>query len=400
MIVEIFLALLLGIVAGTITGLFPGIHINLVALMLFAVSGILLQFTSPIVLGVFIVAMAISHSFLDFIPSIFLGAPEESTALSILPGHRLLLKGRGYEAVRLTAIGSFIGIILTIILTPLFIFIIPPIYGYSSSFVPLILIAASGFLIWKEEGIDKKLIALFVFIVSGILGVFTLDFSMIKEPLFPLLTGLFGMSILFVSLKEKKRIPKQNLDCEPLNKKDFATAIKSSIVSAPLCSFLPGLGASQAAVLGSSFSKIEERGFLLLLGIIGTLVTGLNFVSLYIIQKGRSGASVIIGKLLELNIYSLWLLIAAMLVSGSIALILSLCFSKAFSEKISGINYGALNLGVILLLVALSIIISGPYSLIILVTSTALGIFANETGIKKMHLMGCLMLPVIFYLIL
>jgi len=398
MIIEILIALLLGILAGTFTGLFPGIHINLVALMIFTYSGFLMKWAEPIVLAVFIVSMAITHIFLDFIPSIFLGAPEESTALSVLPGHALLLKGRGYEAVRLTAIGCFIGLFLMLVLTPLFVVALPGIYDSSQKFIPLILIAASGILIWKEEK-GKRMFAIFVFILSGILGVFTLDFSMIKEPLFPLLTGLFGISILMTSLKARSSIPKQTLDCEKLDKKDVSKAIKSSIISAPLCSFLPGLGASQAAVLGSSFSAIGERTFLLLLGIIGTLVAGLNFASLYVIGKGRSGASVIIGKLMELNITSLMLLISAMVVSGSIALILSLYFAKVFSRRMGNMNYRLLNVFIIILLVFMSLMFSGPYSLIILATSTALGVYANEVGIKKMHLMGCLIIPVIFYLL-
>lgn len=93
MLIEVLLALLLGVTAGTITGLFPGIHINLVALMLFIYSSWLLGFTTPIILAVFIVAMSITHVFLDFIPSIFLGAPEEATALSVLRAIQCSWKG-------------------------------------------------------------------------------------------------------------------------------------------------------------------------------------------------------------------------------------------------------------------------------------------------------------------
>ncbi|MBU2523183.1 MAG: hypothetical protein KKE23_02740, partial [Nanoarchaeota archaeon] len=62
MLLEIFIAMAGGILCGVFTGLFPGIHINLVALMVFTASGFLLQFTPPIVLAVFIVAMAVCHS--------------------------------------------------------------------------------------------------------------------------------------------------------------------------------------------------------------------------------------------------------------------------------------------------------------------------------------------------
>lgn len=400
MLIEILLALLLGVAAGTFTGLTPGIHINLVALMLFIYSGTLLQLTSPIVLAVFIVSMSITHTFLDFIPSIFLGAPEESTALSVLPGHSLLLKGRGYEAARLTVTGSYVGLLLIVILTPIFLFALPLIYEPSKKFIPFILIAASSFLIFREEK-GKRIFALFLFLISGILGIFTLNFYMIKEPLFPLLTGLFGTSMLILSIKNRTAVPKQTLDCNKLDKKDVSTAIKSSVISAPLCSFLPGLGASQAAVLGSSFSKkMDERKFLVLLGIIGTLVAGLNFISLYAIGKGRSGTAVIIGKLIELDLNSTILLIAAMIVAGSIAVLLALYFARLFSMHIAKVDYQRLSIVILSFLVILSVVFSGFWSLVVLVTATSLGILASEFGIKKMHLMGCLILPVIFWLLL
>jgi len=92
MILEILIALLLGVCAGTISGLTPGIHVNLISLILISLSSYFLGFTSPIVLGVFIISMAVTHTFLDSIPSIFLGAPDADMALGVLPGHKLLLK--------------------------------------------------------------------------------------------------------------------------------------------------------------------------------------------------------------------------------------------------------------------------------------------------------------------
>ena len=91
MLLSFIIALALGIIAGTITGLTPGIHINLVAVIL--VSASLILPISPIILVVFIVAMSITHTFLDFIPSIFLGAPDDDTVLSVLPGHKVTSSG-------------------------------------------------------------------------------------------------------------------------------------------------------------------------------------------------------------------------------------------------------------------------------------------------------------------
>ena len=109
MFFQLLLSIFIGVGAGVITGLTPGIHINLVSALLVGFSGYLLGITSGVSLAVFIIAMGITHTFLDAIPSIFLGAPDEDMVMGVLPGHKLLLEGKGYEAVKLTVIGSLLS---------------------------------------------------------------------------------------------------------------------------------------------------------------------------------------------------------------------------------------------------------------------------------------------------
>ena len=129
-VLAIFLAFLAGIIAGVITGLLPGLHINLIASSVVVFSTVLLPIFSQIPLVVFIASMTISNIFIAFIPSIFLGAPDEDNFLSVLPGHELLLKGKGHEAVMLISVGGIIGIFLFLLVSPLLLWIIPPIYSY------------------------------------------------------------------------------------------------------------------------------------------------------------------------------------------------------------------------------------------------------------------------------
>jgi putative membrane protein len=114
MLIEIIIALSVGICAGTITGLIPGIHINLIGVLLVSLSASLFTSINPIYLVVFIVSMAIAHTFIDFIPSVFLGCPDTDTELSVLPGHELLKKGFGYEAITLTCYGSLAAVFILI----------------------------------------------------------------------------------------------------------------------------------------------------------------------------------------------------------------------------------------------------------------------------------------------
>lgn len=393
MILPILAALLLGVAAGIVTGLIPGIHINLVALLLFASSAFFLQFTTPIMLAIFVVSMSITHTFVDFLPSIFLGAPDDDTALSVLPGHRLLLKGDGYGAVKLTVIGSFFGLLIAIALSFLFIVGIPLIYPFLIKSIGFLLIAIAGFLIFKE---NKKFFAFFIFVLSGILGVLTLNFTLIQQPLFPLLTGLFGTSLLTMSFIRKVKVPEQKIKPVKVEKKETIKALGASIFSSSLVSFLPGVGAAQAAVISTSFGKISEKGFLILLGAINTIVMVLSFVALYVIEKPRTGSAVIVGKFLSVfTIQNLFLFLAVALVVGSIAVFVTLFMAKVFTRSIMKVNYQKLSLSIIIFLFTLTIILSGPFALLVLATATAIGLLTAIFGIRKMHMMGCLLVPVI-----
>ena len=118
MLIELTLAIVLGLIAGTITGLFPGIHNNLVSVFIISISAFLLTLTSPIILITFIVALAITHTFVDFIPSVYLGAPNDETNLSVLPGHQMLMAGYGHVAIFLSVYGGIISLGLLLILIP------------------------------------------------------------------------------------------------------------------------------------------------------------------------------------------------------------------------------------------------------------------------------------------
>ena len=160
MIIEIIIALIIGIIAGTITGLTPGIHINLIALITISFSETLLKITTPIILAIFITSMAITHTFLDFIPSIFLGAPNEDSFLSVLPGHKLLLEGRGYYAIIFTLYGSLSALFIILFFTPFFIFLVPFIYSKIQKIIPFILIIVCFLLIYSDK---KKKFHLFLY---------------------------------------------------------------------------------------------------------------------------------------------------------------------------------------------------------------------------------------------
>src|SRR3989344_4357861 len=117
---DVLFAFAFGVLAGTVTGLLPGIHTNTVAILAVGALPIFTRYFSLIDIGIFLSAMVVVHSFLDFIPSLFLGAPDSDTALGVLPGHRMLLKGEGYDALKLTVVGGIGAFVVGLILLPIF----------------------------------------------------------------------------------------------------------------------------------------------------------------------------------------------------------------------------------------------------------------------------------------
>jgi len=407
MLIPFIIALFLGIIAGTFTGLIPGIHINLIAIIILSISSTILKTTNPLILSIFIISMAITHTFLDFIPSIFLGAPDEDSVLSILPGHQLLLKGRGYYAVIFTLYGSLISLLIILILTPLFILTLPAIYPAILKLMPIILILISTHLILSEK---QKIQTLFIFLFAGLLGLITLNLNL-SQPLLPLLTGLFGASNLIISINQNTKIPIQKISKLThirLSKKSIFKSLIASTLTAPLTSFLPGLGASQSAVISKQFLRKTNQGeFLFLLGAINTIVMGISFITLYSINKTRTGAAVAINNLIpDLTPSILLIFLTTILISGIISFFIAILISKLIAKNIHKIKYSKISTITLVLLITIIFIFSDNtlngkiISLIIFITSTALGIFTIQTQIKKMHLMGCLLIPTILYYLL
>jgi len=397
--IEIFLAILVGCLLGIITGITPGIHINLVSVIILSLSPFLSQHVSVLTLAVVIIAMSITHTFLDALPSIFLGAPDSGLELSVLPGHKLLLEGRGYEAVVLTAIGSLFAVIMMVAFAPIGLPFIKWVYPLIQRFIPYVLIFFSLLLIYREK--KSRTLALIIFLLAGVLGLITLNLQL-KEPLFPLLSGLFGISILLTSVFQKTKIPKQKFTEVTLSGKEISKAMGSGFFASFLLGLFPGLGASQAAIVATSGQKeIKPEKFLVIVGGINTFVMIVSFLALYSIDKARSGSVVVISKLLEnFTLNHLALFLAASLISAGIATYLTLKFAKLFSKLMSKVNYNKLCLFIILLIIVLVAILTGWIGLFVLIVSTSIGLIPNLAGIGKNHLMGCLILPVILFFLL
>ncbi len=399
MLIEIFISILIGIILGILTGLAPGIHINLVSAIILVSSEKLLKYFPALYIATSLISMAITHTFLDIIPSTFLGVADADNALTILPSHKLLLEGRATESIKLALIGSFLGLIFTILATPLIIEATSKVYPLIKSYIPYILIGIS-FLIMKKS--KNKKLALTIFTLAGTLGIVVFSLKTLQQPLFPLLSGLFGISGLILSIKNKIKIPEQIRDLKiKISNLKLAKNIISAIISSLLTSFLPGLTSSHTTAVASTITEIEdEKDYIIINNSINTISMFMSIIALYSIEKARNGVIVTLSNIITINKIHLVYFTAVTLVTAFIAILLTLNLEKVFSRLIPKINYKVLASSIILIIFILTIFISGPLGILVIITSTLVGIFCLLTEIERIHMMGTLILPIILYFLL
>ncbi|RPG74478.1 MAG: hypothetical protein CBE08_004615 [Euryarchaeota archaeon TMED248] len=274
-------ALFFGVGMGSLTGLIPGFHVNNVALILLALSPVMLGWGIPLsAVAAIIVSTGTVHTFLNYIPSALLGAPDADQALSLLPGHRMLLSGNAARGVAWSARGSQLGLFLSL---PLI--IVARIafgdelgwYDYLRNIVFFLLLSISFLLLATETtrldwpkwvrtltkdilGRDSRfagfLTATAFFLLSGFYGwaVFTLPArSPIGIPdaslLLPSLAGLFGIANLLDIYATTSHIPPQKEDWSLPPVRPLIVPCFWSGVAGASMGVLPGMTASQATVL-------------------------------------------------------------------------------------------------------------------------------------------------------
>ena len=274
-------ALFFGVAMGSLTGLIPGFHVNNVALILLALSPVFLSWGIPLsAVAAIIVSTGTVHTFLNYIPSALLGAPDGDTALSLLPGHRMLLSGNAPRGVAWSARGSQLGLFLSL---PLI--IVARIafgdelgwYDYLRNIIFFLLLGISFLLLatettrldwpkWMQKLSMNKLAtdsrfagflaATGFFLLSGFYGwaVFSLPArSPVGIPdaslLLPSLAGLFGIANLLDIYATTSHIPPQNEDWTLPPAKPLLVPCFWSGVAGASMGVLPGMTASQATVL-------------------------------------------------------------------------------------------------------------------------------------------------------
>jgi len=390
---NIIISLFLGILLGLISGIVPSLHINLVTIIVLS----LLKSQNIIDLLTLIVSLSVSNSFFNTIPLTFFSIPDSpETSISTNPAQKFTSFGKSYEAFLLTIIGSISSLITFLIFSPLILYVYPTLFSFIKPSTSLLLLLVVLFTLIKEK--TSRIWALISFLFSGLLGIFTLTSYNIKEPLLPLLSGLFAIPSMLSNLKNKEERTEQKITQPEINKFRLIKLNFLSLLCSLFSTFLPAVGPSQSAVLASSITKISLSESLILTGSLTTLNILFSLITLKTINKSRNGSleslKDIIPKFSSNEL--IFSIIISIIVAG-ISAALAIYFARKFIKNIKSLKLDYLNKFFILLTLILVLIISKPIGILVMLTGTAIGFIPIFKNISRNHLMGCIILPVIFY---
>lgn len=384
-----------GAALGAVSGLIPGLHANNFALLMAGLAPA--APADPLLVGTAMLAAGVVHTFLDIVPALALGVPDASVAVAALPGHRLVIAGRGREALRLSAVGSGLAVALALPLAVPVTRLMVRAYPTLRAHLPVVLGAVVGFLVLTESSRRAAAGGVAAFLASGLLGWLTLDVDPAAPlsaggMLAPLFTGLFGAPVLVDALGGSGVPPQSDARITMSRSGVGATAAAGSVAGA-VVGYLPGVSAAIASVLALPAvpSRDPDRGFVVATSGANTANTVFALFALVALGTPRTGVMVALERVSVP--FALPILLVATATAAACGFLLVLLVGDAYLRIVGNADYTRVSAAVLGLLACVSFLFAGPVGVGAFVAATALGLVPPRLGARRVHLMGVLIGP-------
>ncbi|WP_456371210.1 tripartite tricarboxylate transporter permease [Geoglobus sp.] len=389
---------LLGFLLGVIAGLVPGVHPNTFASLLLTLSPLLLQqFDSyEVALAIFISSTV--YSVVNIIPAVFIGVPDEDTAVAVFPAHRMVMDGDGFRAVSISAFSSFASSALSV---PVFYVMLAA--GNTleplMDLTPAVLISVLVYLVMLERddfggslaNWRKRFHAIAILSLSGALGYFTLrrfEFGDISA-LFPLLSGLFAFPTLVAGMTSSK-IPEQRIEIEY---PDFGSVFRG-VLSGFFVSLFPGISSGVATAISVGRGDDEKR-YVSAISSANTSNSILNFSMLLSLGMVRSGTAQAFSELADGRSFTLLPIVA--LAASFAGLAATLLLSLPAAKVLPKVNPARLSQAVLAFLIVAIYFSCGFDGIAVFSLASMIGVSTLVLGVRRIHCMGAVIVPALLY---
>ena len=400
-----------GVGLGTVTGLVPGLHVNSVAFVLVGVAPTVDGPAAAVASAV--LAAGVVHTFLSIVPGLVLGVPDAATAPGALPGHRLVLAGRGREAIRLSALGSGVALAASVAVALPLSRAVAAGREWLLAALPFLLAVIAGLLILAEPTRRGKAGGAVCLAVATALGLLALDLPAsgpltpdgAASMLAPIFGGLFGAPILLDALDARGAIPPQDGTDLGLAPRGVARAALSGVGGGTLVGYLPGVSAGVAAVLalgGAGGSgpagRGSDRAYVVATSGVDTATAVFAVASLAVLGAPRSGVTVAVAELGTGSGSVPGIGLAGMLLvivfAAGLGVVLLVVLGDRYLSVVRRLPRRPLVVGVLGLLLALSVGFAGVLGGAVFCIAAVVGLLPPRVGARRVHLMGVLLGPV------
>lgn len=364
--------------------------------------------------------LIVGWSLLNTIPSILLGAPDESALFTVLPGQKYLMLGRGFEAVMMTAIGGLAGAILLVaVVGPLAPRVLPIVRSVLTPHLHWILWVIITYILMSEwpkggnrgpAGWRKFLDAwrslgagLLTFALSALLGFLLLYRSPIAvesafQNLLPAFVGLFAVPWCLFNLLSGTEPPRQY--CAATVELDGSAVFRAAAaggLGGGFAAFFPVVTGGVGGLLaGHATAQRDERVFIVSQGVSKLMYYAGAFLLFFVpgLRLRRGGAAGLLSTLFVPQTTGDYLMIlGAIAVSAGVAFLLTAPLARFTLWLIARVNYRYASALALLIACALVFGVTGPIGLAVMAVAAGIGSLPILFGSRRLNCLGVLLVP-------
>ena len=443
---------LLGTIVGGLLCLIPSLHIYNVAGIAILLWIELRDKIPYYTIAPFFMALMVSFSFINTIPMTFFSAADESAGASILPTTDMLKNGKAWDASILSAMGTFLGAIMLVVLSPFVIYIAPYIYLPMRVHLHWIIGVILVFYVMSEwpkgAGRGKTPFQKFnnswqncyagilTFVLSAIIGLIVTSKPLAPpeksfQNIMPIFLGFFAFPSIIQVMLSGVKYPVQQYKNKAINARwsDFGYSLLPGTIGGLMTAFIPAVTVGISAIFSghmtnhrnlrqTSYEKPtepgtavrlhtpeiyyqQERVFLIAGGINKIIYYVGAFLFLFALTDltpggmGRGGMNILLKPIFSPEKGDYWVILASIIFTASISLILQLWFTEWVMKILPRLNvkliYGIVT---VVLLVILFVMGGGWMALMIAAVTTCVGCIPVFFNCRRSHCMAVLLVPI------
>jgi putative membrane protein len=418
---------LLGTMAGCLFSLFPSLHIYNVAGIVLIIWMYVGDSMDHLAVAPFFVAMITAFSFVNTIPMTFFGAPDESATVTVLPGTKYFMQGRGYEAAVLSGVGGLLGVAIMVVMTPFAFILLPYMDKVLSAHTHWLLMLVMVYLLMSEwpkgSGYGKTRLqkfndawgniwaGLFTFAASGLLGIIIISKGLISpemgfQNIMPVFVGLFALPSIIQNLVSLRPVPPQHIckdvDLQPI---DVAKSVFVGSIAGGISSYLPAVTAGIGSILAGHLTALgfSKRGDVLFIvgGSIGKTIYYVGaFLLLFVLTPltpngvGKGGLNIILRPIFSPESGDYLVILSVIILSGCLSFLILLPASRVILTLVPRLSYHKLYWVAAVMITGLVLGMTGLAGLFTMTVATMIGLVPVFFHSRRSNCMAVLLVPI------